>query len=164
MPPLLMTAPDMKTSWPEFTEISSLQSGCPAMTEMVRTIANALDVDVCSIYRFDRGSSELVLAATMGLNQSSVGQIRMSIDEGLVGLVAREQRPVLVEDAPAHPEFRYFESAGEDPFVCFFGVPIVDGGQLRGVLVIQTVEQRDLHELWASVATAAIEIAEFVSE
>ena len=164
LPLLLTTAPTMKTSWPEFDSIASRLKGSRALTEMARVIANALEVDVCSIYTMNRVANELVLAATMGLSQSSVGRIRMTPDEGLVGLVAQELQPVLVEDAAGHPRFRYFESAGEDPFLSFFGVPLLHQGQLCGVLVVQTAERRDLHELWASVATAAIRIAEAVSQ
>ena len=40
----------------------------------------------------------------------------MRLDEGLAGLVAEQLRPLIVEDAPAHPRFKYFSEAGEDPY------------------------------------------------
>ena len=159
MPPILTMTVEMKTDWPEFDDIACRLDGQAALTEMVRVIANALDVDVCSIYALESRQLELVLAATMGLNQDSIGRVRMPPEEGLVGLVAQELQPVLVDDAVAHPRFRYSEEAGEDPFVCFFGVPLLYRGSLCGVLVIQTAEPRDLFELWPSVATAAQAIA-----
>jgi phosphotransferase system enzyme I (PtsP) len=69
---------------------------------------------------------------------------------------------VLVADAPEHPRFHYFPEAGEEPYVSFFGVPILSNGVLRGVLVVQTAEPRDLTTDWAAVATAAQRIAPFV--
>ena len=72
----------------------------------------------------------------------SVGRVRMRLDEGLAGLVAEELRPLVVDDAPAHPRFKYFKEAGEDPYHSFLGVPLVDRGLLQGVLVVQTVEPR----------------------
>lgn len=125
-------------------------------------IANRLDVDVCSIYECEDATGDLVLAATMGLSQNSVGQVRMSPRKGLVGLVAQELQPVFVEDASNHRRFLYFPDAGEDPYVSFFGVPILLTGTLNGVLVVQTVEPRDLTVDWAAIALAAQRIAPFV--
>ena len=76
-----------------------------------------------------------MLAATVGLQPDSVGRIRMRLDEGLVGLVAEQLRPLIVDDAPAHPRFKYFKEAGEDPYRSFLGVPLIDRGLLQGVLV-----------------------------
>ena len=47
-----------------------------------------------------------------------------------------------VEHAQAHPRFKYFPEAGEDPYHSFLGVPLIEGGTLQGVLVVQTVEPR----------------------
>lgn len=160
------SAPERRTAasvWREFPVVAQRYSNRhAALTEMARMIANQLDVDVCSIYECDDDTGELVLAATMGLNQDSVGKVRMSPRKGLVGLVAQELQPVYVEDAPSHRRFLYFPEAGEDPFVTFFGVPIFLCGMLSGVLVIQTSEPRDLSVNWAAIALAAQRIAPFV--
>lgn len=147
-------------------EFASVVSRCAdrqtAVTEILRRIANSLEVDVCSIYLLDDQTGDLVLAATMGLNQSSVGQVRMSRTAGLVGLVAQEIQPVFAENALEHPRFLFFPEAGEEPFVSFFGVPILLHGTILGVLVVQTVEPRNLSLDWAVVATAAQQVAPFV--
>lgn len=155
--------PTAAAVWREFPAVALRHANHRyALTEMARMIANRLDVDVCSIYAVDDSTGELVLVATMGLHQTSVGAVRMRLVEGLVGLVAQELQPLFVEDAPSHPRFRYFAEAGEDPYVSFFGVPILRSGLLRGVLVIQTSEPRDLTRDWAAVATAAQRLAPFV--
>src|SRR5262249_54187731 len=48
----------------------------------------------------------------------------------------------MVKDAFQHPRFKYFPEAGEDPYRSFLGVPLIEGGSLEGVLVVQTVEPR----------------------
>lgn len=160
------SAPERRTAasvWREFPDVAlRYLNRHAALTEMARMIANQLDVDVCSIYECDDATGELVLAATMGLNQDSVGKVRMSPRRGLVGLVAQELQPIYVEDAPSHRRFLFFPEAGEDPFVTFFGVPIFLCGMLSGVLVIQTSEPRDLSVNWAAIALAAQRIAPFV--
>lgn len=135
-----------------------------ALTEMVRMIANFLEVDACSLFVLDDDSGELVLAATMGLNQNCVGRIRMKLSQGLVGLVAQELQPVFVENAPKHRRFRLFPELGEEPYTSFFGVPVLLQGSLQGVLVVQTIERRNLSLNWPVMATAARRIAPFVKE
>src|SRR5262249_59458347 len=50
--------------------------------------------------------------------------------------------PVSVADAFEHPRFKYFPETGEDLYRSFLGVPLVEGGTLQGVLVVQTREPR----------------------
>lgn len=128
----------------ELNEIAiQLDPPSQALTEMVRRVANELELDVCSIYILEADRQHLCLAATMGLNQSSVGQVRMKISEGLAGLVAEKMKPVSVAAASRHPRFKYFPEAGEDKYNSFHGLGLVDGGELQGVLVVQTIEARE---------------------
>jgi signal transduction protein with GAF and PtsI domain len=117
-----------------------------ALTEMVRRVANALELDVCSIYVLEKDRQHLCLAATMGLNQSSVGHVRMEISEGLAGLVAEQLKSVSVAAASEHPRFKYFPEAGEEKYSSFHGLAVIDEGQLQGVLVVQTIEAREYSE------------------
>jgi len=112
------------------------------LANIVRLIQDRFDTDVCSVYLLEAERSELVLSATRGLNPNSVGRVRMRLDEGLTGLVAERLAPVMVDDAFAHPRFRYFPEAGEDPYHSFLGVPLLECGVLQGVLVVQTAEPR----------------------
>ena len=114
-----------------------------ALTEMVRRVANELELDVCSIYVLEKDRQHLCLAATMGLNQSSVGHVRMKICEGLAGLVAEQLKSVSVASASEHPRFKYFPEAGEEKYSSFHGLAVIDKGQLQGVLVVQTIETRE---------------------
>ena len=127
-------------------EISQLVSHShdPAetLTNIVRLIQGRFHTAVCSVYLLEPERGELVLGATVGLKPESVGHVRMRLDEGLTGLVAEQMTPVMVPDAFQHPRFKYFPEAGEDPYHSFLGVPLVEGGALQGVLVVQTVEPR----------------------
>lgn len=153
----------MSAVWGEFDVIAARPDDpAQALTEMVRVVANRLNVDVCSVYVLEPDGEHLVLAATMGLNQDSVGQVRMHQSEGLVGLVAEEMQTVCVEEASRHPRFKYFPEAGEDAYVSFIGVPIVTRLKLHGVFVVQMIEPRDFRDDWADVAQAAARIAPHV--
>ena len=78
----------------------------------------------------------------MGCGRRASGRVRMRLDEGLVGLVAEQLRPQVIEDAFNHPRFKYFGETGEDPYRSFLGVPLIDHGLLQGVLVVQTTGAR----------------------
>ena len=112
------------------------------LENIVRLIQGRFGTDVSSVYVLEPESGELVLAATVGLDQSSVGRVRMKFDEGMTGLVAERMSPIMEPDAPSHPRFKYFPEAGEDPYHSFLGVPLIESGMVQGVLVVQTVERR----------------------
>src|SRR6202171_5562673 len=125
-------------------EIGNLaeESGKPAETLMnvVALIAARFHTDVCSVYLLEPDRANLVLAASVGLRSECIGTLRLSLHEGLAGLVAEQVRPVAVGQVASHPRFKYFKEAGEEAFQSFLGVPIVDRGVLQGVLVVQTVQ------------------------
>ena len=112
------------------------------LSYIVMRVGNHFRVDVCSLYMLDWDGEHLTLSATVGLRQDSVGEVRMTVHEGLVGLVALQRGPVVVSHAQHHPRFKYFPEAGEDPYQAFLGVAVQDGDVLLGVLVIQTIEAR----------------------
>jgi starch phosphorylase len=142
-------------------------SGNPAETlnNLVHLIKRRFDTDVCSVYLLEPDRVNLVLAATIGLRPEGVGRIRMRLTEGLAGLVAEQLRPQVIADATAHPRFKYFHEAGEDPYRSFLGVPILDRGLLVGVLVVQTVERRTFsQDDVRMLVMAGTQLAPIVSE
>lgn len=112
---------------------------------IVERIRSALRVDVCSLYVMD-DQEELVLTATLGLEESAIGQIRLAIGQGLVGTIAKRQHPLNLDHADQHPKFRYFKDLGEEHYQGFLGVPMIHLGQTLGVLVVQVKETRRFSE------------------
>jgi len=160
---------------PETSEVLTLEEigkltaegGQPAETLMnlVALIAQRFGADVCSVYLLEPDRANLVLAATVGLRPQCIGSLRMSLHEGLAGLVAEEVQPVAVGQAQLHPRFKYFREAGEDAYQSFLGVPLIDRGVLQGVLVVQTVETRIFRDVEIRMlAHAAAQVASVVCE
>ena len=143
------------------------EGGKPAETLMnvVALIAKRFETDVCSAYLLEPDRANLVLAATVGLRPQCIGTLRLGLHEGLAGLVAEEVRPVAVEQVKNHPRFKYFREAGEDAFQSFLGVPLIERGDLQGVLVVQTTEPRLFLETEIrALAEAAAQVAPVISE
>jgi starch phosphorylase len=150
-------------------EIGNLaaEGGKPAETLMnvVGLIGKRFKTDVCSAYLLEPDRTNLILAATVGLRQQCVGTLRMALNEGLAGLVAEQVQPVAVERAQNHPRFKYFSEAGEESYQSFLGVPLIDGGVLQGVLVVQTLDARVFKEEEIKMLSeAASQLAPVVSE
>ena len=134
------------------------------LANIVGLIHGRYGTDVSSVYLVDPVRGDLVLAATVGLDASGVGRVRMGFDEGLTGLVAERVEPVMEADAVVHPRFKYFPEAGEDPFHSFLGVPIIESGAVQGVLVVQTIERRPFSaNETRMLVTAASQLAPLVT-
>ncbi len=143
------------------------EGGKPAETLMnvVALIAGRFQADVCSVYLLEPDRANLVMAATIGLRPQCIGTLRMTLTEGLAGLVAEQVRPVAVENAISHPRFKYFSEAGEESYHSFCGVPLIDQGVLQGVLVVQTIEPRAFTDDEVQMLVeAAAQVAPVVSE
>lgn len=113
------------------------------LDQVVQTIAESMEVEVCSLYLFDAQHERLVLRATVGLDRDSVGRVSMKINEGLVGLAIESNGPVMVADAMSHQRYKYFPETGEERYHTFLGVPVQEGKQRPiGVIVVQTLRRR----------------------
>jgi phosphotransferase system enzyme I (PtsP) len=128
------------------TEVAQSVDLRAALDLIARRVRDALSVDVCSVYVLIHPDaaeeSRLVMQATEGLNQAMIGTVSLALNEGLVGLVARRAELVNLENAPNHPAFKFVSDIGEEFYHGFLGVPIIYRGDVLGVLVVQSREQR----------------------
>ena len=108
-----------------------------ALDIIVHRVKPILDVDVCSVYLADETRAEYVLRATDGLRAESVGQVRLSFGQGLIGWIAGRAEPVNLADGQEHPRFLLVEETGEAPFHGFLGAPIIRQRNVLGILVAQ---------------------------
>ncbi len=144
----------------------AMASDLPAqkrLDQIVRLIAANMVAEVCSIYVV-RGGEVLELFATEGLKKEAVHKTRLRFQEGLVGEIAATAEPLNLSDARAHPKFVYREETGEEAFRSLLGVPILRGGRVVGVLVVQNQTQRQYTEDEAeALQTVAMVLAEVVA-
>tara|TARA_R110002072_G_scaffold269868_2_gene429409 strand:- start:143943 stop:146219 length:2277 start_codon:yes stop_codon:yes gene_type:complete len=123
-------------------EVNAAKDLQTALDVIVSSVRAAMNTQVCSVYLLDSDINCHVLMASEGLRKESVGHVSLQLDEGLVGLVARNAEPVNLEDAQSHPNYHYLSETGEEAFSSFLGVPIIHHRKVLGVLVVQHKEQR----------------------
>ncbi|UTW06158.1 phosphoenolpyruvate--protein phosphotransferase [Pseudomonas benzenivorans] len=127
-------------------EVNAAKDLKAALGIIVQRVREAMGSQVCSVYLLDPETNRFVLMATEGLNKRSIGKVSMAPSEGLVGLVGTREEPLNLEDAAAHPRYRYFAETGEERFASFLGSPIIHHRRVMGVLVVQQKERRQFDE------------------
>lgn len=133
------------------------------LDKVVRVIAAGMVAEVCSVYLM-RPGEVLELAATEGLKQEAVRVTRLKVGEGLVGLIAASARPMALADAQSHPQFAYRPETGEETYHSLAGVPILRGGRVIGVLVVQNRTQRQYaDEEIEALETVVMALSELIS-
>jgi phosphotransferase system enzyme I (PtsP) len=125
-------------------------------------VATDLVAEVCSIYIM-RAGEVLELFATKGLKLDAVHLTRLRVGEGVVGAIAASGRPLNLAEAQQHPQFAYRPETGEELYHSMMGVPILRGGRVLGVLVIQNKTPRHYtEEEVETLQTVAMIIGELV--
>ncbi|MDG5501355.1 phosphoenolpyruvate--protein phosphotransferase [Marinobacter sp. BGYM27] len=121
-------------------EVNGARDLNEALEIIVSRVQRAMNTEVCSVYLLDPDSNRYILMATEGLYKKAVGNVSLAHSEGLIGLVGSREEPINLEDATAHPRYRYFPETGEERFRSFLGVPIIHHRRVLGVLVVQQRE------------------------
>ena len=86
--------------------------------EMLTLVRDFLNCDSCLIYLVEDG--ELVLSASSDQNRKNIGKVRLRLDEGLTGWVARERRLLAISrEAYNDSRFKYFKDLPQDTFEAF---------------------------------------------
>ncbi|MFN7920560.1 MAG: GAF domain-containing protein [Bryobacteraceae bacterium] len=139
---------------------------------VMRLLAEFAGSDSCLLYLVSAG--ELILCASAGPNPQAVGEVRLRLDEGLTGWVARERRLLAISrEAYNDPRFKFFRDLPEDTFEAFLSGPIIIRNRVVGVINIQHRQPHShsgdemelLHtvgeQLGALVALACLDSADF---
>ncbi len=107
------------------------------LQNVVELIASHMSADVCSIYLYESESDSLVLRATRGLSEESVGTVRLAIGEGITGQALKELRPVREPRASRSAFFKAVPNIDEEQYESFLAVPIKRGLNRIGVMTLQ---------------------------
>ncbi len=136
-----------------------------ALVIMVERVREAIHTQAATIYLIDNHRSQFVLMATDGLNPDAIGKVRIPMNQGLIGLVARREEPINLEDVHSHECYYYHPEVGEEKFRAFLAVPIIHHRRMFGVLALQQEEQRRYEEEEeAFVVTVAMQLGAIIAE
>jgi len=107
------------------------------LNAMCHELAAIAEVDIASVYV--READRLVMRGNHGFPPTAIGSASLAVGEGITGLVAECMRPVSAAQAAAESSYKYVPGLGEERFPVFAGIPLIGGGEVVGVLVLQRV-------------------------
>jgi signal transduction protein with GAF and PtsI domain len=111
------------------------------LQEIVSLVRDFLSCDSCLIYLVE--DDELVLFASSDYDRKNIGRVRLRLNEGLTGWVARERRLLAISrEAFSDPRFKFFKDLPQDTFEAFLSVPIISQNKVVGVINVQNREAR----------------------
>lgn len=130
--------------------------------QILRMTQQTLRASASSVLLIDQGSKELYFQTAAGKAKSRVKQIRLDLDSGIAGWVARHVKPLMVNDVGQDPRF-HKEVDKATGFVTrsVLAVPMVWGHEVVGVLEVLNkldgsgFNEQDLEASTALAATAA---------
>jgi putative methionine-R-sulfoxide reductase with GAF domain len=133
------------------------------LNKIVTIVAADMVAEVCSAYVM-RPGEVLELFASKGLKPEAVHKTRLRVGEGIVGDIAAHARPFALAEAQSHPNFAYRPETGEEIYHSLMGVPVLRGGRVLGVLVVQNRTPRHYtDEEVEALETIATILAELVA-
>ena len=105
---------------------------------------NVTHSDACLVYLIDFTTNEIVLRASQLPHDAEIGKVRLKMGEGITGWVAAHKSVVaLSANASSDARFKPFSSLQEDTYQSFLSVPLIEGGEIIGVI---NVHHRDAHK------------------
>lgn len=107
------------------------------LQELIGLTVDVTSCDACLVYLVDHATNEIVLRASQLPHASEIGNIRMKMGEGITGWVAQHKSVVaLSSNASADARFKTYQTLPEDTYEAFLSVPLIDNGELIGVINI----------------------------
>jgi len=103
---------------------------------VVALVVEFTQCDSCLVYLLD--NEELVLCASNTPHPSTIGKVRLRLNEGLTGWVARERKLLAISrEAYRDQRFKTFGELPEDTFEAFLSAPVIARNRVVGVINVQ---------------------------
>ncbi len=123
---------------------------------IVMVTAKVTGVEICSLWLIDETESprKIRLKATQAIDPEYVKDRSLSMDEGVVGYVASNNKPLIIKDVLQEPMFKEKEMARNLGLVSMVGVPMhVKDDRVIGVLNCFTAEPHDFSGMEVNLIT-----------
>ena len=118
--------------------ISSTLEQATVLKQIVEVVVEATKADACLLYLLSESKEELILRASKNPHPRLIGRISIGLGEGITGWVAREKVPVVIpRNASDDARFKFFHRLPEDRYQAFVSVPIINKGEVIGVINVQ---------------------------
>lgn len=107
------------------------------LNTLLSEVSAQLQVDAADVLIFDPQEQILQYVAGRGFRTREIESARVHLGQGYAGRVAKERRLIQIrnlKDQPDDPPFTSYLNA--EDFVCYFGIPLITKGKVKGVLEV----------------------------
>lgn len=136
---------------------------------IVTLTANVMKAKICSLWLLDENKNELRIRATQAMSQDYLKERSLKVGEGIVGLVAKERKPIVILDVQKDPRYKEKKLARKEGLVSMLSVPMMVKNRVIGVINLYTTEpykfttrEIELLSTIANQAAVAIENTELL--
>ncbi len=109
---------------------------------IVTVTAEVMDSKICSIWILDEGEKALKLRATQTIDEDYVRERSLRVGEGIVGRVAEERKPIIIDDVLKEPSYKEKKLAEKLKLHSMLSVPMEVKGRAIGVINSYTSRTR----------------------
>lgn len=105
---------------------------------IVTLTANVMKAKVCNVWLIDEKKQEFNIKATQSMHQEYLDKRTIKLNEGIVGLVAREKKPKLIFDVLKEEQYKEKKLARKEGLVSMASIPMMVKDKVIGVLNVYT--------------------------
>jgi len=130
---------------------------------IVTLTANVMNVKICSLWLLDDRTKDLKIRATQAMSKEYLKERSIKLGEGIVGLVAKEKKPIAILNVLKNKRYKEKELAKKEGLVSMLSVPMMVRERVIGVINCYTTfpyrfKKSDIDLLTAVANQAAVAI------
>lgn len=101
---------------------------------IVTLTANVMKAKICSLWLLDEKTKHLKIRATQAMSGEYLKERSMRVGEGVVGLIAKEKKPIIIANVLKDPAYKEKKLAREESLVSMLSVPMMVKKRVIGVI------------------------------
>ncbi|HAJ33094.1 MAG TPA: histidine kinase [Candidatus Atribacteria bacterium] len=105
---------------------------------IVTLTANVMKAKVCNVWLIDNKKQEFNIKATQSMHQEYLNKKTIKLNEGIVGLVAREKKPKIIFDVLKEKQYKEKKLAKKEGLISMASIPMMVKDKVIGVLNVYT--------------------------
>jgi two-component system, response regulator PdtaR len=140
------------------SKVANLIASGMYLDELLRLIvsvtAEVMNSKVSSLMVLDPDKKELVIRATQSISEAYNKKANIKLGEGIAGIVAKENKPIIVGDILKEPRYLNQGIAKKEGLVSLASVPLAVKGRVIGVLNCYTSQKHEFTRPELNILTA----------
>jgi len=121
---------------------------------IVTLSANVMHAKICSLWLVDEKEQALRIRATQAMSEEYLKERKLMVGEGIVGLVAKEKKPIVIRDVLKDSRYKEKTLAKKEKLTSMLSVPMMVKNRVIGVVNCYTTTSYEFSESDIDLLTA----------